>query len=203
MIDKLLFHKHLEDEEVIARIVHKHWLIGTKFLFWPTVSFVLSWAALVLVYQYRFLFLLVALWSVWSVVWWLRCFFDYYLDAWIVTNMGIIDLEWHGWFHRQSARVLYSDIQGVSYEINGVLGTMLRFGTVSVEKISTGSVISLANVSKPRSVEALILKNMEGYLHSKNLKNARHVQELLAGYVATQVQMEDAAPIETPKKKKK
>ena len=200
MIDKLLFHKHLEDEEVIARIVHKHWLIGLKFLFWPSVSFLLSWVSLALVYQYRFLVLLVALWSIWSVVWWLRCFFDYYLDAWIVTNMGIIDLEWHGWFHRQSTRVLYSDIQGVSYEINGVLGTMLRFGTVSVEKISTGSVIALSSVGKPRSVEALILSNMEGYLHSKNLKNARHVQELLAGYVATQVQMTDAAP---PAQKKK
>ena len=202
MIDKLLFHKHLEDEEVIARIVHKHWLIGLKFLFWPSVSFLLSWVSLALVYQYRFLVLLVALWSIWSVVWWLRCFFDYYLDAWIVTNMGIIDLEWHGWFHRQSTRVLYSDIKGVSYEINGVLGTMLRFGTVSVEKISTGSVIALSSVGKPRSVEALILSNMEGYLHSKNLKNARHVQELLAGYVATQVQMTDAAPVETKKKKK-
>ena len=200
MIDKLLFHKHLEDEEVIARIVHKHWLIGLKFLFWPSVSFLLSWVSLALVYQYRFLVLLVALWSIWSVVWWLRCFFDYYLDAWIVTNMGIIDLEWHGWFHRQSTRVLYIDIQGVSYEINGVLGTMLRFGTVSVEKISTGSVIALSSVGKPRSVEALILSNMEGYLHSKNLKNARHVQELLAGYVATQVQMTDAAP---PAQKKK
>ena len=160
MIDKLLFHKHLEDEEVIARIVHKHWLIGLKFLFWPSVSFLLSWTALALVYQYRFLVLLVALWSIWSVVWWLRCFFDYYLDAWIVTNMGIIDLEWHGWFHRQSTRVLYSDIQGVSYEINGVLGTMLRFGTVSVEKISTGSVIALSSVGKPPSLQAFILINI-------------------------------------------
>ena len=189
MLDSFLFAKHLEEDEHVAVIVHKHWLIGLKFLFWPTLSFLLSWATLFLVFGQNIIFYIVALWSMWSIVWWLRYFFDYYLDAWIITNMGIIDLEWHGWFHRQSTRVLYSDIQGVSYEINGVLGTMLRYGTINVEKISTGSVFSLTHVSRPRSVEAMILKNMEAYLHSKNLKDAKHVQELLAGFVAGQMQM--------------
>jgi hypothetical protein len=126
-----------------------------------------------------------------SLVWWLRNFFDYYLDAWIVTDMGIIDVEWHGWFHRQSSRILYSDIQGVSYEIQGVLNTLLRYGTIGVEKISTGSVISLDNVPNPRKVEGLILKNMEGYLHTKNLKDSTHVQEILAGIVAREMQLQD------------
>ena len=194
MLDSFLFAKHLEEDERVAVIVHKHWLIGLKFLFWPTLSFLLSWATLFLVLDQKIIFYIVALWSMWSIVWWLRYFFDYYLDAWIITNMGIIDLEWHGWFHRQSTRVLYSDIQGVSYEINGVLGTMLRYGTINVEKISTGSVFSLTHVSRPRSVEAMILKNMEAYLHSKNLKDAKHVQELLAGFVAGQMQMGGTSP---------
>ncbi|OGJ55882.1 hypothetical protein A3D88_03955 [Candidatus Peribacteria bacterium RIFCSPHIGHO2_02_FULL_52_16] len=194
MLDSFLFAKHLEEDEHVAVIVHKHWLIGLKFLFWPTLSFLLSWATLFLVFGQNIIFYIVALWSMSSIVWWLRYFFDYYLDAWIITNMGIIDLEWHGWFHRQSTRVLYSDIQGVSYEINGVLGTMLRYGVINVEKISTGSVFSLTHVSRPRSVEAVILKNMEAYLHSKNLKDAKHVQELLAGLVAGQMQMGGTPP---------
>lgn len=171
-------------------IVHKHWLIGLKFLFWPSASFLLAFGSMVAVYEVRALALIAALWCLGSLVWLLRSFFDYYLDAWIITSQGIIDLEWHGWFKRHSARVLYSDIQGVSYEIEGVVGTLLRYGEVSVEKISTGSVISLSHVSQPRSVESLILKNMEGYLHSKNLKDARHVKELLSQFVANQVQME-------------
>ena len=119
-----------------------------------------------------------------------RNFFDYYLDAWIITDQGIIDLEWHGWFHRQSSRVLYSDIQGVSYEVQGLMGTMLRYGTVSVEKISTGTAISLSSVENPRKIETLILKNMEAYLHSKNLKDSKHVQELLTNFVTNQVQID-------------
>ena len=40
----------------------------------------------------------------------------------------------------------------------------------------------------------MILKNMETYLHSKNMKDARHVQELLSGLVAGQVQLKDVLP---------
>lgn len=194
MLDRILFHRHLEEDETISAIVHKHWLIGFRFLFWPSISFLIAWGSLMLLVQLPLLFYLAALWAIASLVWWLRCFFDYYLDAWIITNQGIIDLEWHGWFHRQSSRILYSDIQGVSHEIQGVAGTFLRYGMVSIEKISTGTVIALTQVPRPRKVESLILKNMETYLHSKNLKDARHVQELLAGFVANQVQMKGIEP---------
>jgi len=136
-------------------------------------------------------FYVISLWSVVSLVWWLRNFFDYYLDAWIITDVGIIDVEWHGWFHRQSSRVLYSDIQGVSYEIQGVTNTLLRYGTIGVEKISTGSAISLDNVPHPRRIEGVILKNMEAYMHTRNLKDATHVQDILSGIIAREVQLQD------------
>ncbi len=191
MLDQWLFGKHLEEDEHVTLLVHKHWIIGVRGLLLPSVSFVLAWWLLYAA-PYRMVFFVVSLWSFYSVLWWLRNFFNYYLDAWIITDQGIIDLEWQGWFHRQSARVLYSDIQGVSYEIQGLVGTMLRYGTIAAEKISTGAAIKLAQVGNPRSVEAVILKNMEAYLHSKNLKNAKHVQELLSQFVSQKVQLQDS-----------
>lgn len=192
----MFFGRHLEEDERIAAVFHKYWLIGVKRLLLPTVSFLASWWLLWILYSRgatNFWLILAGIWAVVSVVWWLRNFFDYYLDAWIITTHGIIDVAWHGFFHRESARVLYSDIQGVSYEIKGVWGTLLRFGTVSVEKISTGSAISLEFVSRPRKVESLILQNMETYLHAKNLKDSSQVQELLAAMVAEQIQ-KDSLP---------
>lgn len=185
-----LFSRHLEEDEALHMVVHKHWILGLKFLFWPSVSFLACW---VLLYQapFKSVFYAISLWSVVSLVWWFRNFFDYYLDAWIITDIGIIDVEWHGWFHRQSSRILYSDIQGVSYEINGVTSTLLRYGTISVEKISTGSAVSLDSVPSPRKIEGVVLKNMEGYLHTKNLKDATHVQDILANIVAREVQLQD------------
>ena len=187
MLNESLFKKHLEDDEHIVLVVHKHWLVGLRFLVLPTVSFLLA-DMLLLLRPSRAAAAIAGLWAVISLVWWLRNFFDYYLDAWVITNHGVIDLEWLGWFHRQSSRILYSDIQGVSTETHGITGTLLRYGTVSVEKISTGSTIAIDHVPRPRRVESAILQNMEGYLHTKNLKNAKHVEEILSQFVAQHVQ---------------
>jgi hypothetical protein len=187
-LDATLFTGHLEEEEQVQMIVHKHWLMGLRALFWPTVTFIALWWFLFAA-PYLSIFYAIALLNIATLVWWARDFLDYYLDAWIITDQGVIDVEWHGWFHRQSARVLYSDIQGVSYEIQGILGTLLKFGTISMEKISTGSAISMEYVPRPREVEKVILRNMESYLHTKNLKDAKHVQEVLAEVVAREFQL--------------
>jgi hypothetical protein len=117
---------------------------------------------------------------------------DYYLDAWLITNKGVIDLEWHGWFHRSSSRILYSDINGVEYEIKGVFGTLIGYGTMALEKISTGDAITMPYVKKPRRVETAILEAMEAYMLKKNLKDATTVQNILSEFVASTMQKQSA-----------
>lgn len=116
-------------------------------------------------------------------LWWLRNFFDQFLDAWIITDQAVIDIAWHGFFHRESSRILYSDIQGVSYEIKGVWPTLFRCGHISVEKVSSGGTFTLEHVPGPRRVEALILKNQEAYLHRKSLTDANQVHDMLVTLV--------------------
>lgn len=183
----------MESEETVVGVVHRHWFLGVKHLFWPTLTFVMLAALLLTSFKKEVAYVVLPLLLVVG-VWWLRNFFDYYLDAWIVTNTGIIDVEWHGWFHRQSTRVLYSDIQGVNYEIQGVLGTVLRFGTIGVEKISTGSQISMDNVSNPKRIEAMILKQMENYLHRRNLKDSKTVQDIITSVIARELQLGEFRP---------
>lgn len=192
---QFLFQKHLEEDEELVRVVHKHWFIGLKALFWPTVLFIIDIYCLA-AYRVGAMTLIASIMGVTILVWWLRNFFDYFLDAWLLTDQGILDIAWFGWFHRQSTRVLYSDIQGVSYEINGVWGTLFNFGTISVEKISTGAVISLEYVKNPKQVEVLTLKHMEGYMHKKNLKDSKEVQKLLATLLAEQLNKKDMFPDE-------
>ncbi|MDD5041683.1 MAG: PH domain-containing protein [Candidatus Peribacteraceae bacterium] len=191
IIDKLnrwFFQKHLEDDEEVRLYVHKHWRLGLRQLFWPTIAFVTSWVFLAIA-PFLIIFYVVALASMMAAVWWIRNFFDYFLDVWLVTDQSLIDVKWHGWFHRSSTKILFSDIQGVSYEIKGISGTLLGFGTISVEKVSTGGTVSLDNVSRPRDVSAAILENMEQYLHGKNLKDAKRIQELLSGVVSRELSL--------------
>lgn len=190
MLQKLLFAKHLDDDEELVKVVHKHWLLGVKALFWPT-----TWLAfmglLALGFPTRAMFIIAAIAALVFFVWWLRNFFDYYLDAWIVTNEGIIDIAWHGWFHRESSRILYSDIQGVSYEIKGVIGTLLQVGVISVEKISTGDSVSLESVKRPKKIESLLLARQEKYLHKKNLRDGKEVTKMLSSLLANQMNMKE------------
>lgn len=197
MLNRWLFARHLEDDETLVRAVHKHWLIGLKALFWPTLLLAICWGVVWLNPSSRGLVIFMSFWAVVILVWWLRNFFDYFLDAWIITDQGVIDVAWHGWFHRQSTRTLYSDLQGVSYEIKGVLGTLLRYGTISTEKISTGASISLDYVKNPKHIETIILKNMETYLHSKNMKDATQIRDLLSALVAEQINLRGVKVEET------
>lgn len=198
-LNEWLFRRHLEEDEIITMYVHKHWMLGLKTLFWPSVSFLASWAFLSIAPFLTVLYM-VALWSVFSLVWWIRNFLDYYLDAWLLTDHAIIDVKWQGWFHRTSTRILYSDVQGVSYEIKGVGGTFLRYGDISVEKVSTGGKVLLEKVPRPRRVEMEVLHNMETYMHSKNLKDAKRIQEVLAEVVSRELQISD---LQQGKSKKK
>lgn len=187
MLQTFFFSQHLDDEENILIVVHKHGLLGIRSLWLPSLVFASVWSVLYFVQRMEVVYG-ISLAALVVAVWWIRNFMDYYLDAWLVTNKGIVDLEWHGWFHRTSARVLYSDIQGVQYEVHGVLGTILGYGEISLEKISTGTSISMPYVKKPRRVEAVILQAMEDYMHTKNLRDATTVQTILAEFVASSMQ---------------
>ncbi len=191
MLESFFFLRHLDDEEEIQLVVHKHWLMGLKNLFVPSIVFVGIWSILAIA-PGRMLFYGIALAALFVLIWWIRNFMDYYLDAWLITDRGIIDLEWHGWFHRSSSRVLFSDLQGVSYEINGIIGTLFRYGHMDIEKISTGTTMGMDYVKNPRMVESVILENMEKYLHTKNLKDASTVQGILAEFVAGSLQKQSA-----------
>jgi len=190
MLDKTFFAGHLDADEAIVIVVHKHWLMGIKSLWFSTLVFLLVASILYFVRTKAILYG-VALAELGVGIWWARNFLDYFLDTWIVTDTGIIDLEWHGWFHRTASRVLYSDVQGVSYEVKGIVGTLFNFGEMTLEKISTGAKMSMPYVKRPKRVTSIILKCMETYLHSKNLKDAKTVQNILAEFVASSMQKKD------------
>lgn len=189
MGDHLLFHRHLEEDEELRKIVHKHWGVVLGAVAWPSASLLLAIATIALL-PYRAAILLAGGWAALSMVWWLRNFLGEYLDAWLITDAAVIAVEWFGWFHRRSTRILYSDIEEVSYEVQGILATMFRYGTVSIERVATGAVVELDCVPHPREVTNTILRSMEEYLHTKNLKDAKNVQEILSTIVAEQLQLQ-------------
>jgi hypothetical protein len=57
-------------------IVHKHWLLGCKAMFWPT-CFLAATVAVLAMQPARPLFLVASFVAILVLVWWLRSFFDF------------------------------------------------------------------------------------------------------------------------------
>ena len=190
MID-WLFNRHLENDESLQLIVHKHKLIGLIELTPPIIVLIISWVLLYIA-PVQPIALIVLGADIAILIWMLRNFLDYYLDAWIITDKSVIDVEWHGWFHRQSTRIDYSSIEGVSYEIQGILGTLCRFGSVTLEKVSSGAKISIENVPNPRDVESVILECQNACLRTKSMKDSSAVQDILSEIVAERMHLKEA-----------
>ena len=185
-----LFGRHLEEDEPLYLVVHRHWIWGVQELAAPALAIFGTWAFLYLA-PVPVIGVVVLLLDIFLSVWLLRNFFDYFLDAWLITDRSVIDVAWHGWFHRQSTRIDYSAMEGVSYEIKGVLGTVLKYGTVTIEKVGTGSLVSMNHVKNPRDIESTILLCQEACLRTKNMKDSSAVQDLIAEIVAERMHLRE------------
>lgn len=185
-----LFNRHLEDDEELYLLVHKHWILSAKQLSLPILFLIATWIGLYFA-PIRIVAVITLGVDLAILVWLFRNFLDYYLDALLITDSAVIDVEWHGWFHRESTRIDYSSIEGVSYEIKGVLGTILNYGTLTIERIGSGSVVEIENVKKPKDVESAILACMAECLRAKNLKDSAAVKDIISEIVADRMQMQD------------
>ncbi len=81
---------------------------------------------------------------------------DYWLDVWIVTNERIISSEQHGLFHRVVSEVYLHQIQDVTSEQKGFLGTFLTFGNVYAQTAAERERFTFKNIDNPDPVKIRI-----------------------------------------------
>jgi uncharacterized membrane protein YdbT with pleckstrin-like domain len=101
--------------------------------------------------------LFVFFYSLWlSVLWITGIIFwtNYYLDVWIITSKKIIDVEQHGLFRREVSFLHLDKIQDITYEINGIIPTMLNYGNLEVQTAGSEGAFPIKGVPNPSNVQA-------------------------------------------------
>ncbi len=95
-------------------------------------------------------------------------FIDYYLDIWIVTNDRVIDNEQHGLFHRTTTELELHNIQDVTSQVTGIVGTFFKFGNVTLKTSSITASIVFRNVPNPEHIrkELIILADEDRKFHN-------------------------------------
>lgn len=194
------YQKFLEDGEEIVEIAYRHWIV-LKMKIWKASSFCIM-PSIILFIFFPYLWPILIVWFLCGVVWYFLKFMEWYYDCFILTNIGIIDVERHGVFHNTAKRIDYNTIDGVSYTVQGFLPTILNYGDITIDKMGSGVHISLEDAAKPQEIERKIVEYQEKYVKEKTFMDHEALKGMLADMIATHVKKYGIKQVKKPSQKK-
>jgi len=181
-----LFQDYLEDGEKIYFVGHR--IVFIMFRDFARIIAIHGILPLILWLFFPNLFWIMVGVAVLGVVRILLVIQDWFYDCWLVTNMGIIGVEWTGFFDRTSDRVEYQSIEGISYKIKGVLPTMFNYGNITLAKLGAQTNVKLKDAYNPKRIEKNVVKFQDKFMTKKNFTDQEVLKQLLSELVATHVQ---------------
>lgn len=126
---------------------------------------------------------------------------SWYGDVYVLTNYRIIDVEQHGFFHRNFAEASLSKIQDVTYEISGVLQTFFNFGNTVVQTAGAHDVIKIEDVPKPQDQALYLLQAFQK--HRDDTDDSLSADELIRLLTKHRKDLEGLAEMEKKEKSEK
>lgn len=156
------------DDEKIALFLRRHWFVFLVHL----LSVLAAIAGLIFVYffftvfdesfsqgEYYNLLLFgeslgtLFVWNLFFILW-----LDFYLDAWIVTDERIINIDQKGFFNRDISELKLTKIQDVTSEISGVIPTLLNYGNIHVQTAGEVERFVFRQIPNPNEVKNMIVR---------------------------------------------
>jgi len=108
--------------------------------------------------------LITLLLSAYALVWGLLFFvswLNYYLDVWIITNERIINITQQRLFHRIVSEQKLYRVQDVTWQIEGVLGNLLKFGNVTIQTAGEQGKFTFEHIPDPEAVAKAVMNLLE------------------------------------------
>jgi|CXWL01.1.fsa_nt_gi uncharacterized membrane protein YdbT with pleckstrin-like domain len=87
-------------------------------------------------------------------------FTRYYLTIWIITTTRIVDIKQSGFFRREVSSFLLNRVQDVTTNVNGILATLIGYGTLEVETAGSDEKFFMRGIVNPEGVRDLIMKEV-------------------------------------------
>jgi len=169
----------LKEGEKVIRVIRRHWFhialraVADLFLFLLIALAITLFDAYLIETQggevlqrgfalglYMLAFIGLFLWMHFFALW-----SDHWLDAWIITNKRIIDIEQHGFFRRQVSSFPLDRIQDVTYGINGIIAMWLKFGNIRIQTASISDDLIMKQVPFPETVKETIVQVIDETKH--------------------------------------
>ena len=181
-----IFSRYVEDEEKIQNVIHRHVLV-----FKLSILKIGFFGILLPILLYLLLPKAIFFAAIWFTIGFfaiLYKFIDWYFDVWLLTNLGVVDLERNGLFDLTSTRIEYHMMEGLSYQIKGVLRTLFNFGDITIDKLGAQTSVILRDSISPKKVERLVLKYQEMFVSEKSVRDHHALKDMLADMIACHIQ---------------
>lgn len=180
-----LYKKHLDEGEEILEIVHRHWFI-LKMKCWKATTFGI-FPPIIIWFFYPGFWPVLLCWLVVGITAYIIKFIEWYFDCLLITNLGIVDIERRGLFDNASKKIEYHTIDGISYEIKGMVPTLLNYGDIVIDKMGSGIRINLSDAPNPAKINRKILEYQEEYVKDKMFTDHEALKGMLSEMIATHV----------------
>lgn len=176
MIRDYLYQGYLGEGEKITFVIHRHLLMQMKDFF--RIGFFGILIPLFFWWLFPQIVLFSLVWISIGIFRFIYEFLDWYYDAWVVTNVSIIEIIWKGFFEKSSARIEYHIIQGIGYEVKGFTRTLFNYGTIALEKF-TGNPSIFDGAVNPKRKAELLTKAQEDFVTNKSFRDHRALQGIM------------------------
>ena len=158
----------LEPGEKIVLQVHRHWF------FLLTHGLLLAAVLAVPFFAHRLLIAYgilaagdigmaagLAFGALWVLVGWTLYFKFwtlYWLDIWVVTDRRLIDIDYRRLFDRDIAILRLDKLQDVTVRVQGLLGNLLKYGSVSVQTAGESREFVIDQIANPESLRNALVR---------------------------------------------
>jgi len=166
LIDKI----SLEPNENVVTITHRHKfyiiielsiLLITALLPALLILLVKSQLSILPFNIFDYSIFLTYCYAVWLLMMWVAAFFtitDFYLDVLVVTDKRLIIANQKGFWRRSLSSFRLNRLQDINVEIDGILPTLLDFGTLHAETAGhSEEKFQMDNLPDPRGLKAKIM----------------------------------------------
>lgn len=177
-IGKAVFRKYVEKDENVLFIAHQHGIV----LYGDVLQFALLGAILPAYISTAnpklapVSFLVTAFFT----IRFLYKVFIWFFDCWILTDKGVIDVQWINLFYRRTTRTDYRHCEGITVVIKGFWQTVLRMGDMTLDRDSETHTMRLKNAANPHKVEERFIEAKAQIAAQSGGSRSAKIKDLLA-----------------------
>jgi len=188
--DLKAFEPFLDPDEVIEEVIHKHWIALLGDFLKTTLFGIIVPLLMVFIFPSPKFMLVGSLWLIIGILYLVYNFFDWYLDAILLTNEYILDIEWNGFFDKLADRIKYEYVESASYTIQGMFPTFFGYGELHIFTHHEGDK-GLKHCANVRTIQKMVLSKRDEIMARQDSDDSESFKKALKAFIKSGGMLEE------------